>query len=65
MSLNFISKGYENFIKATKDSIYKKYVVELENAGFFKRLKIKRHIKYEISTELIKLKDQISQKSLF
>lgn len=65
MSSNFTPNGYENFIKAIKESICKKYEVELENASFFNKLKIKRHIKNEISIELIKFKDQISQKSLF
>lgn len=65
MSSNFISNGYRELKKEIRKSIAQKYEYDLKRASFFKRIQIKRRMKIEVRVELLKLKKQISQTTLF
>jgi hypothetical protein len=65
MASNFIANGYRKLRKEIKKNIAKKYESDLKKVGFFKRIKIKRRMKFEVRMELLKLKKEISPNTLF
>lgn len=65
MSSNFVANGYSNLEKEVRKNIRRKYELDLRDAGFIDRLKIKHRINIEINMELMKLREEVSTGTLF